>query len=189
VARDPGRGRPILLDACCLINLAATARIEELLQSIARPVWIADHVYCNEALYLRRGGEAEAADAREVIELEPLRDTGVIDVVSAETDAELATFITLALDLDDGEALTAALAIHRGADVATDDRKGIRVLTAAGPAVRIWRTSELIKAWAERHAIPPALLRDVLAGVQDRARFRPGRGEPLREWWEGVVGN
>ena len=179
--------RSLLLDACCLINLAATSRAEDLFRSISVPVWVADRVFEGEALYLRRGRGGEDAEDRDPIELESLRDARLLQVVEAETDAELATFVTLAVDLDDGEALTGALAIHREADVATDDRKAIRVLTAVDPKLRIWRTSELIKQWAELRGIPHAALRDVLWNVQERARFRPGRGDPLWEWWGNII--
>ncbi|MBA2244979.1 MAG: hypothetical protein H0W11_08475 [Gemmatimonadetes bacterium] len=187
MAVEPEPSRPLLLDACCLINLAATGRVEELLRSIPTPIWVADLVFGTEALYLRRGGGGEDAEERDRIDLTSLRDAGLLQVAGAEADAELATFITLAMDLDNGEAVTGALALHRGADVATDDRKAIRVLSAAGPELRIWRTSELIKDWAERLAVPQATVREVLLNVQERARFRPRRGDPLREWWDNIV--
>ncbi len=187
MAGDPEPSRPLLLDACCLINLAATGRMEELLRSIPAPVWVADLVFGSEALYLQRGGGDEDTEERDRIDLTSLRDAGLLHVVQPEADAEFATFITLAVDLDDGEAVTGALALHRGADVATDDRKAIRVLTATSRGLRIWRTSELLKGWADRLAVPQGELREVLLNVQERARFRPGRGDPLREWWENIV--
>lgn len=52
-------------------------------------------------------------------------DAAVACLVSEEEE----TYVNLALQLDDGEAATGALAIHRGAVVATDDRKAIRILT------------------------------------------------------------
>ena len=116
-----------------------------------------------------------------------MRD-GLLEIWQLETEEEMASFVQLAAELDDGEAMTCALAIHRGADVATDDRKALRVLgSGQQQQVRVRTTAELIRTWADSCQLDRASLRQVLMGVRERARFAPGRHDALQRWWATVV--
>lgn len=53
----------ILLDACCLLNLYATRRLDEILVAVQGRFAAAERVAA-EALYIRRGGDGEDADGR-----------------------------------------------------------------------------------------------------------------------------
>jgi hypothetical protein len=83
--------------------------------------------------------------------------------------------------MDDREAATGALARSRGAILVSDDRKARQVFR---PVLDLRTTSEAIKAWADRMAPSPVELAQVLLDVETRARFRPGRSDPLFQWWE-----
>ena len=61
----------ILLDACSLINLYATRRIVEILNSVSMQCVVSD-IVLRESLYVRRGSTGEEADERDPIELRPL---------------------------------------------------------------------------------------------------------------------
>ena len=147
----------LLLDACCAINLLASGAADEILQALPHEVAVARLVFEREVLYVRaEDGEVpvedEGARPEEVgveLSLRPLADEGLLHVLEPETHEEHATWVDLALQLDDGEAMTGALAIHRNALLATDDRKAIRVLGQRLPESRILRTSELLKVWAD----------------------------------------
>ena len=54
-------------------------------------------------------------------------------VMRLETPSEEASFVELAAVLDDGEAVTGAIALNRGHLVAIDDRKARRVLGGKAP--------------------------------------------------------
>ena len=64
----------------------------------------------------------------EPVDLSSLVDEGLVRVMALETPGEEATFVELAALVDDGEAITGALAAHRQCALATDDRKARRVL-------------------------------------------------------------
>ena len=94
------------------------------------------------------------------------------------------TFIDLATELDDGEAMTLALAIHRAHTVATDDRKAIRLLANRCPLLT---TPNLIKTWVD-HDQPPSLdTRTTIMNIRDHGRYAPHTDHPLRAWWDVTV--
>ena len=173
----------VLLDACAAINLFATRRMDAILGAIAAPVGIVALVHA-ESLYVLRGGAGDDADVREPVDLQPLVGGGVLRVVEP-TEAELDDFVDLAAEMDDGEAMTAAVAIARGWSIVTDDRKATRIL-----AGRVWLQSTLavVKDWADRDAIDDATVARVLTDLRERGTYLPGRAHPLRGWWDTYTG-
>ena len=99
----------IILDACCVINLYASQQMEEILTVIPPAVCIAAYVKDKEILktYNRSTGNAEDIDLQVLIE----RDILLPVDLDLETEAE--THVTFAAVLDDGEAITGAIAFHR----------------------------------------------------------------------------
>lgn len=187
MAPDNLRGRTVLLDACCLINLFASGRIEEILSALPARFSVAVAV-TEETLYILTEEEGEDAGAeREAIGVETLTAASLADVVRPESEEEMATYIDFATNLDDGEAMTCALALHRNCDVATDERKAIRILGERAPHIVVHTTASLIKAWAELTQMDRRIVRQTLQSIQIRGRFRPGQREPLRTWWETML--
>lgn len=181
-ATTPGSAPTTLLDACVVINLAASRRPTDILDAVSGPVAVADLVAA-ESLYVQRGGPGDDAKEPEPIDLAPLIASGRLSVLTA-TDAELDTFVDFLADLDEGEAMTLALAVHRGFVVATDDRRVTRSLAGRAP---LRSTLDLVKDWADREAAPPHLLRTVLTDIRERGTYHPGRTHPLRGWWDASL--
>jgi hypothetical protein len=67
-----------------------------------------------EAGYVFRGGDGPDTTEREPIDLGPLEEAGLLTTLSAESEEELRIYIDLTLEMDDGEAMTGAIASHRG---------------------------------------------------------------------------
>jgi hypothetical protein len=61
-----------------------------------------------------RGGDGPDATEREPIDLGPLEKMGLITTLAADSEDETLTYIDLTLEMDDGEAMTGAIASHRG---------------------------------------------------------------------------
>jgi hypothetical protein len=166
-----------VLDACSLLNLVASRRFREIARATAATFAVSEQA-AREIHYVRRGGGGADANELEAIDLKALQDSAVLSVVSVDTPAELATFVGFALEMDDGEAASAALAVHRRGTLVTGDRKARRVLGRRSRNTPVLTTTQVIKSWAEETAPDPRDLAHLLRDVEGRARFRPGRHDP-----------
>src|SRR5438552_17812391 len=95
----------ILLDACCLLNLHATRRLEEILTAVQGRFAVAERVAA-ETLYTRRGGSGDDADEKDPVDMGSLVALGLLEVLPVETPDEAASYVGFAAELDDGEAMT-----------------------------------------------------------------------------------
>lgn len=179
----PGNERLTLLDACAVINLYATQFMQEIVGSIDGRVGVVD-IVARESLYVLSAAEAREPGERELIDLELAIDEGLLEIHSAENDSEFAMFIDYTVDLDDGEAMTLALARNRNGIVVTDDRKAIRL---ASSVVEVRSSLDVIKAWIDTEAIASSTQREVLVALQERASYVPGKSHSLRAWWDDVL--
>lgn len=177
----------LLLDANCILNLYATGHLREIIGGLPYQFRIADYVLKHEALYIWHPSPTDDSDVQEPVEMTPLVEEGLIQLMRLEGWAEEASLVELAADLDDGEAVTGALAFHRGCSVATDDRKARRVLGQLTPPVELVSTLELLKLWAEDNQVPEDKLASAMVAMQSCASYRPGRRDPLYEWWRSTI--
>ena len=171
-----------LLDACAVINLYATRHRKAIVAAVPTRVGVVDRVQA-EAHYVRRGGSGEDSDERETVDLASLIVSGDIQIVTP-TQEELDRFLALTVQMDDGEAMTGAVALVRGWVVVTDDRKAERILRGQ---IRIRSSLDLIKTWADLKAIDQATIREVLTDLRERGTYFPHRSHPLRTWWDAVL--
>jgi len=174
-----------LLDACCLLNLCAGHILGPVATILGAPLLVAEAVSL-EALFLRRGCADEDADERDPIDIAAQVASGLLSVVPL-ADAELATFLAYASQVDVGEAATCALAVHRDLAVATDDRKAKRLLQAHAPGIHLYSTLELLKLWADSGKIEALALAHTLQAVRERGNFLPPKADPLRGWWHASI--
>jgi predicted nucleic acid-binding protein len=174
--------REILLDACVAINLAATDSLDGIANSLHLTILIAQQAAA-ETGYLRDviGGELvltpidlsqfALGDDLQVLELDP---------------SEFALYLELAAIVDDGEAATIAMAIERGLEIATDDRKARRQCEEQHLAEPV-RTLALLHSYAEAARLSDDQIRELLTKVRDRASFQPPRADPDLKWWNDHV--
>ena len=172
----------LLLDACVMINLAASGIPLRELASNNQVAFAMVSVAAREALYIRA---VDDRDRREEIEVTEHAHRGELTLVDLRHD-ELPTFIDLARKLDDGEAASLAVAVHRRLPLATDDRKARRLAQASTPAIELVTTSGLLRGWASARDESAARVSDALRSIEIRASFAPGRTDPNRDWWMRV---
>ena len=115
----------------------------------------------------------------------PLIDDGLLLVVRLDNPDEEASFVGLAAVIDDGEAMTGAIALSRGFSVAIDDRKARRVLGEWAHGVRLVSTLELIQQWGASVQIED--VSRALQYMRHGARYFPGPRDPLYGWWRSMV--
>jgi predicted nucleic acid-binding protein len=174
----------IILDACCIINLYASGKMGEILDAIPANCVVAETVKDEEVLRIYSGPITDVRDATERIDLQPFVDSGRLVVAAIKSESESLAYIELATKLDDGEAITGALAINRNWAIGTDDKAAVNFFRKRAPQLQIVSTLEMIKYWAD--TINPAAegLCPVLKNVQLRANYEPGKTHPLYEWWK-----
>lgn len=189
---SPGLGGDlVLLDACCLINLLATGRAEDILRALPHRWAVARYVVEEEVLEIAEDEKQSSEPGRGRVPLRPLLaelvEKGLLEELDVDSPEEEAEMVRFAADLDDGEAHTCALATVRSGRVATDDKKAIRILRSAWaahgnesePVLR----SEIIFAWADTQGIGNSDLAQIVRAIARRASFFPPRSDPYFERW------
>lgn len=175
----------LILDACCVMNLYASRRMGEILTAIRETAVVARYVMEVEALTVYQTAKGESPHKREIINLQPLIDDGLLLTADLQSDAEKNSFAHFIMQrLDEGEAATMAIATHRNWAVATDDRAARRLCQRRCPENQLISTPELMKHWAETAQPEPTILSNALRDVENRANYLVGQRRPLYEWWE-----
>jgi predicted nucleic acid-binding protein len=170
--------RFVLLDSSVLINILASKHVEEVLNTLTAGAGVCTAVV-SEALYLL--GE-RPADPRTKVSLRPLIERGLLNEHAVQTEEERTLYVDLAADLDDGEAMTLAIAYERRIITAADDKKARRIAKARfGNDLCLLGTADIMNGWA--HGQDETKVRDVLRRIEVVAQFRPPNDDPLLRWW------
>jgi predicted nucleic acid-binding protein len=160
------------------MNLLASGRFADIASGCGFKFAVAPLV-ARETLYLRHPVSGE----HERIDLQPLIERGLLEVLNVEGKDEQMRYIELAADLDDGEAQSIAIAEARHHALATDDRKARALIQRKAATIELWSTFELLRRWQTKTRIPDSGLGSVLMSIANRARFRPKAGHPDFAWW------
>jgi predicted nucleic acid-binding protein len=107
--------------------------------------------------------------------------SGVLATCKLESEQELLQFVTLAANLDDGEAACLSLAANRKWLLASDDRVARRIAGELG--VDVIGTPQIIKRWANQNKVTGTDLASTLQAIQKYARFVPHRTAQDFDWW------
>ena len=173
---------PIIVDASCLLNLYACGRLREIAETLPEPLIVSDYVLEHEVLFVRYKESEQDEEQNKTVDISTLVSAGLIKVISINSEEEQESFVDLATELDDGEAITVSLAEHRGYQVATDDRKALKVIFERA-SVHTTSTLELVKRWAELRNVSREETRSVLSLIWAGASYYPGERDPLYSWW------
>ena len=171
----------IMLDASCAINLYGSGKMGDVLAALPIPASIAEYVYVNEMLKISQGpGNPDVK-----IDLEQLTACGALKVVPLEPGNEEITALNFAaFGLDNGEAITGAIAVHRNWAIALDDRSASSLLKHGASHLQLITTPEIIKHWVDSSAPQVELVREVLQNIEKLGRYKPARDHPLITWWQ-----
>lgn len=164
-----------VLDTCCFINFYASGHAAALLKAVGGAVAVPEAVK-REALYLAAPHPDEKPTP---IIIDHVITELKLQVVAPADEQELALYVALASELDDGEAMGLALAKERGLVLMTDERKARRKATHLG--VQVLTTCDVVALWSE--AAPDADVADVIRNIGVRARYTPGPKDPKYDWW------
>ena len=170
-----------ILDCCSLINLYAgwggLAELKTLDYS-----WFVSEAVLSEAQHV---GEysAEGGIVRVPLDLVEVLGSEVVTAVKPESDGEIGDYVSFAMELDDGEAQSLAVAKHRGFVLLTDDKKALRIAQLPDVNVSVLTTPQVVRQWSELDVKNAARAHFVIQRVLLLARFLPAKGSPESEWW------
>jgi hypothetical protein len=174
----------IILDACCVINLFASGKMPSILETIPDKFAIAHYIIEKEALAIYGGPDGDVMQTKKVIDLSPFVGSSLLTLASPSYEDEYMDFVNFTRYLDDGEAITGAIAKYRSWGIGIDEKRGISFFRREIPQLPLLSTAELIKYWADSANPSGSLLSDVIQNIRSRARYSPGKGHPLYQWWE-----
>ncbi|MCP5098743.1 MAG: hypothetical protein GY943_24595 [Chloroflexi bacterium] len=175
----------MILDACCVMNLYASGKMEGIISSITESVAVTVYVMDVEALTVYEKSKSMSPDKKELIDLQPFLDEGCLFLADLDSNEEKLAFIQFAaLRLDDGEAMTLAIASSRNWAVATDDRAAQRIIKIQHKHIQTISTPEIIRHWNETTNPEAEILRQAIINIEQRANYLLGKRHPLFEWWQ-----
>ena len=176
--------RPLVFDACALINLHASGRLGDILRSVPQATLVTETVRTLELL------QTEELDALnpEGDRLNDQIESGSLVVVDFDSDDEAGRFLDYAAAIgDDGEAASLAVAASRGFAVVTDDKKARRFAGEETPSVPLVFTLDVIEHWSSEREVSPAELQAALESLQKHGNYKPARSHPLYDWWRNTL--
>ena len=174
-----------IVDACCLINLYASGRIQAIIPACGGSFYVSEQVR-RESMSIRQVDPADTSLLIPLpIDISPEISKGLIRECRLETKEEIESYVNFAVEVDDGEASSLAIAKSRKWIVATDDRKAIRLASESGIAVIT--TPELIERWVKNTKPTDDEIRRTIRAIERFAKFRPRRGNPLHDWWSSIL--
>ncbi len=179
---------PIVLDACCLLNISASGQFTSILESIPAQVVVTEVVRERELITLTCLQEQESQGKSNIIEFEQSIENELLLVVDFESEREEELFVNYVAEMkDDGESATLAIGVNRGWAIATDDRKAISFAKTESNSLKIFSTLDIIKNWADSNKASQSQLREVLTAIRVQGRYIPHKNHPLLSWWEKSI--
>ena len=176
----------IILDACCVINLYASGYMKSVLESIPKQVAVTSYVCNVEAHRIYSGPVEDITKKTELINLQSFIDEQLLQVVFPESEAEENTIVNFSsvATLDSGEAITAAIAVHRQLSLGTDDKAAISFFKRNIPQLHVISTLDILKHWADTTDPQLGVISIMLENIQNRARYKPHYNHHLYAWWK-----
>ena len=168
----------LLNDSSVLLNLLAADCLAEITADLRWQLAICPAVR-DEAMKLRDPATGDMVP----VDIAPLIAAGLLQVLELAGDAEQVLYVEQAIVVDDGEAMSIAIATSRGLELAIDDKQATNHAHRAFPKMKLWTTPEILKHWMDTASISAERLREVIRRIEARARYFPPKLHPLAAWW------
>lgn len=173
---------PLIIDACCFINLCASRYLEQALANDDWEYWMAESAL-DESLYLR-GDDPDNPGAMCQVPLnarERSKGCGIQESKLAGDD-EFEWYVNLAQVLDDGEAYSMAVAKCRGFRLGTDDQKALKWAHSEALNLCTATTPEIIRHWIDDQLVDTDAL-TLIRNIEKYGRFQPRPSTRGYDWW------
>ena len=117
------------------------------------------------------------------VDIAPLIASGLLQVLELSGDEEQTLYIEQSIVVDDGEAMSIALAASRHLELAIDDKQAANHTRRTFPEIRLWSTPDILKHWADAGRVDAGILRETIRLIETRARYFPPKSHALAAWW------
>lgn len=178
--------RAVVIDACCLLNLLATGREQDLVRACEIDLIISGQAH-GEALFLHTPPDADGVRSKHLASTERLRTAGRLQIRSLDTEPLIAAFVAWAAQLRDEDASCVALAGALGLPLMTDDGKERRIARAQFPRIDLISTLAVLDEAVRALALPEHELLGLVADLRWRGNFAPPRKDPLAPWYAELL--
>jgi hypothetical protein len=176
-----------VIDACCVIDLLASGKLEAILGATGYTWHLPDAVKAEVQFVRQHDPAGPDLFVNMPVDLSMHVSSGLWLPCPLTGSQEQALFVQYAAQFrSDGEAMCLAIAQSRGWLVATDDRKAIRI--AHGIGLSVISCPELVKKWADSSEPSADELLHVLVEIQTLAKFVPSSSMPESAWWMKKLG-
>ncbi len=173
----------IILDTYCLASMYASGLMETILTSLPVQIAIASDVQDKEIRRMRIVVDEDAS-----MNLQALAIKRLVVMVHLEDNLEQITAVNLAAlskgKLGNGDAISAAIAVHRHWSFGTDDKDTLRLLQRNQPDLHIVSVLDLLKYWADTTQAQFSTVHNALKTIRKRASYKPHSDHHLYRWWQ-----
>ena len=174
----------LLNDSSVLINLLAADCLAEIATDTAWQFAICPAVR-DEAKKFRDAATGELVP----VDIAPLIASGLLQVLELAGEEEQTLYVEQSIVVDDGEAMSIAIAASRGLELAMDDKQATNHTHRVFPQLRLWTTPEILKHWSVTASVSAERLREAIRLIEARARYFPSKSHPLAAWWQAARGS
>lgn len=172
----------ILLNDCSvLLNLLASDCLLGIAEATGWQFAICPAVR-DEIKKLRDAHTGEMVD----VDIAPLISSGLLQVLELSGDDEEMLYVEQSIVVDDGEAMSIAIAANRQLELAIDDKQAANHMRRTFSGIRLWSTPEILKHWVDLGGVNAGVLREALSLIEIRARYFPPKSHALAAWWRSI---
>jgi predicted nucleic acid-binding protein len=118
------------------------------------------------------------------VDIAPLITSGLLQVLELSSDEERTLYVEQSIVVDDGEAMSIAIAASRHLELAIDDKQAANHTKRTFPSIRLWSTPDILKHWEDLGRVNRTILREAIRLIEIRARYFPPKSHPLSSWWQ-----
>jgi hypothetical protein len=178
--------RPLVIDACCTLNILATQIEIEIVRACDLSLIISDRAH-GETLFLHAPPDDEGVRLKRPASIEHLVAAGHLEIRELDTPALVDAFVECAGQLRDADASCVALAGVLDLPLMTDDGKEKRVARAIFPKIEIVSTLSVLHDTARVLNLPEHDLLRLAANLRWGGNFAPPRRDPLSSWYAELL--
>jgi predicted nucleic acid-binding protein len=173
---------PLVIDACCVLNLLATGREIEIVQALDLKLLDTPFV-SREPFFVWTQPDQDGVRQKHPVSTESLRQAGSLQTRELDSDALVDAFVAAAAQIKDTDASCIALAGVLNIPLLTDDRKERRIAIEMFPKLELVSTLDVIAAAAAALSWDQDDLAVVARDPRWRGNFAPPRKDPRGEWY------